>query len=136
MAQIESTSTQRGTNKNEELFGEGSAIRDFLPIIKKLIPLPPRKSHGVEDWLSIFTKAFNKETQLAQSTNGIKLRQLAVRMAVSHPRELFETAVWKGKGLISRHDTIIWRAVYNLFGAPWNKQEIKADKKRTANETE
>ena len=118
--------------KNEDLFGEGNLIYDISLIIKKLIPISPRKSHSVDDWISVFSKAFDEETQLAQTSNGNKLRKFAIRMAVSNPRSLFEASVWEGHVLWSRHDTGIWSASYDIFGAPWNKLEESVSKKRAA----
>ena len=40
-------------------------------------------------------------------------------MEASNPFELFDKSVWEGKNLRSRDDTIMWRAAYELFGAPW-----------------
>ena len=116
---------------NEDLFGEDNSIHEQARLIKKLIPLPPRKSHSVEDWLTIFGKAFDDDTQLSRSSNGAKFRNLAIRMAVTNPRLLFEADIWDGTELRSRHDTVIWKAAYEFMGAPWNKKEQKTTKKRS-----
>ena len=54
-------------------------------------------------------------------------------MAVTDPKVLFEKAIWNDKILRLRHDTKIWRAAYDIFGAPWYKSEQKKkDNKRSA----
>ena len=119
---------------NDDLFGEGS-VHDLAKLIKPLIPIPATKEHTVTDWKGIFEKVFKLDTQIAKSTNGKTLRNLAVRMAVTNPRNLFESAIWNGKILVLRHDTVIWRAAYELFGAPWNKEHVSPGRKRDAPET-
>ena len=80
--------------KNEELFGEGNAIRDIVKIIRKLVPISAKKSHSVNDWRTIFVQSFKKGSPIYDSTDGDVLRKMAIRMAVSDPTTLFENG-WK-----------------------------------------
>ena len=120
--------------QNEELFGENkNSVHELAKIIKPIIPLPATKPHSASDWHKVFTSTFDNSTQLAQSKNGATLRTMAIRMALSNPENLFDKEMWNGKVLPLRHDTVIWRAAYDLFGAPWYKaEETKVDKKRAA----
>ena len=119
--------------RNEDLFGEGNSVHDFSRIIKRLVPQAATKQHTVEDWKRVFHNAFNKETQLFKSSNGDKIRRMAVRLATSNPMNLFETGVWEDQYLRARDDTKMWRAAYEIFGAPWNEVHSK-NKKRNATE--
>ena len=114
----------------DDLFGEENSIHEFSRIIKRLLPQAPKYLYTVEDWKRVYINAFEGETQLAQSKNGERLRAIAIRMALTSPYELFEKDVWEGSTLRSRHDTIMWRAAYEIFGAPWHQQT----KKRQATE--
>ena len=119
--------------RNEDLFGEENSIHKLSFIIKRLIPLPARKSHSVADWKTTFKEAFKHGSPIYESLDGENLRKLAIRLAVTHPKSLFDKGVWQGTKLASGHDTVIWRAAYDIFGAPWTEKNT-TDKKRLAQE--
>ena len=117
--------------RNEDLFGERNSAQDWTKIIKRLMPIAITKMHSVNDWKLLFNQAFKKGPPIFESKDGENLRRLAVKMAASDPRALFEKGAWKNGTLNARHDTVIWRAAYDIFGAPWTQQEHK-DRKRLA----
>ena len=121
--------------RNEDLFGEGHSVHERAKLIKKFIPLPATKSHSVNDWKGVIKHAFQKGSAIYDETEGEQLRKMAIRFAVTDPSLLFEKDLWKENKLVSRHDTIMWRAVYDIFGAPWTAGVYK-DKKRSAIEVD
>ena len=121
--------------RNEELFGEGCSVHELAKVIKKLVPLPATKAHSVTDWKGVFKHAFQKDSAIYDEAEGEQLRKMAVRFAVSDPSLLFEKDLWDGSKLYQRHDTIMWRAVYDIFGAPWTVGTYR-DKKRSAIEVD
>ena len=74
------------------------------------------------DWILIFTRAL--ETQDIMNNDLAKLRQMAIRLALTDPVSLFPTPSWTNGAL---NDTYgghnPWVAAYLLFGAIWKDRE-------------
>ena len=115
--------------RTQDLFGEGETVHEFAKLIKRILPQAPTKEHTVDDWKRVYLNSFNGDTQLAQSRNGEKLRESAVRMEMTSPFDLFKKEVWEGKNLRPRHDTKCGKR-HMRYSVPHGITPQKSDKQR------
>ena len=114
-----------------DLFGEGNTIHEFARIIRRVKEITGTPQ--VSDWTELIKRSFEPKKHLYDSINGTKVRNTSIRMAMSDPEILFTGAVWKDNKLLKRTDTVIWKAVYIVFGAPW---KANGGLKRTTHDEE
>jgi hypothetical protein len=93
----------------------------------------------VAEWMQIFDYAFAEEAD--DMEDCIKLRRVALRLALTDPISLFPSSSWKKGRLLMNHDShSAWIASYHIFGAPWknrrqwfsSERPKKSPTKRTA----
>ena len=110
--------------KQEDLFKEGDSVHDMCRIIHVKTPLAKDKKHTIDQWVSLLKTAFQANFVITEDKHAKKLRTLAMRMAITNPRAIFDGAVWKGPKLLSQDITQAWVAATNMFGDIW-KTELK-----------
>jgi hypothetical protein len=112
---------------HEDLFKEGDSVHDLCRIVHIKIPLPKDKKHTINQWLELLKTSFQASKVLTQDKHAKKLRTLAIRMAVTDPRVIFDGAAWKGPRLLSQDITQAWVASTTLFGDIWKKTAKEFD---------
>ena len=117
----------------EDLFKEGDSVHDMCRIIHIKTPLAKDKKHTIDQWVSLLKTSFQANFVITQDKHAKKLRTLAMRMAVTNPRAIFDGAVWKGPKLLSQDITQAWVAATTMFGDIWMTEAKQFD---IAKETE
>jgi hypothetical protein len=106
----------------DHLWKEGDSLHDECRIAHVKIPLQKDELHTIDQWVGLFKSSFQANFIAAQDKHAKRLRTLAVRMAVTEPRAIFDGASWKGLKLLSRDMTQAWVAARTLFGDIWYKK--------------
>ena len=119
--------------QTEELRHDGSGtIQELCSQISSLNP-HVSKPPIVQDWVDTIKRAFDQRTILHNTSSGKFVSMVAVRMALSNPEELFPDEVWHQDKLLVRRETVLWKAAYVYFGAPWTGKKRKKGKTKRNN---
>jgi hypothetical protein len=111
----------------EDLFKETDSVHDMCRIIHVKAPIPKGKKHTIDQWVSHLKTAFQANLVTTQDKHAKTLRTLAMKMAVTNPRAIFNGAVWKGPKLLSQDITQAWVASTTLFGDIWMMEAKQFD---------
>jgi hypothetical protein len=113
----------------EEIMGEGDMIHNMCQIShrKKSNYSEKEDSPNVRVPLGrtmafVVQRHSPQQGKLVQQPRGPKLRNFAVRLCKTNPREIliFDDLIWKGLTIISRQDMIAWTAARKCMGDIWD----------------
>jgi hypothetical protein len=104
-----------------KLMGEGDSSQNMCQLAHKKKTLKTSTSHLVECWISLFDSVFNNKGSMYTKPEAPKLRNIAMSLCKTNPKDIFDKYVWQGSTLNSRQDMLTWTAARKFLGDIWSE---------------